>query len=68
MLGECPNFHGGTGGKSWKMDQKQGIPLQCAWGRGNSGPEFWQIPWYLFLDIQLQFCCVSKKYILKSKM
>ena len=30
--------------KSGKMDQKQGIPLQCEGEVGNSRPEFWQIP------------------------
>ena len=35
MLGEWPNFQGGTGGKSGKMDQKQGIPLHCTWGSGK---------------------------------
>ena len=37
MLGECPNFQGGTGGKIEEMDQKQGIPLLCAWECGK----FW---------------------------
>ena len=35
----------------------------------NSRPEFWQVLLVstVFLDIQLQFCCIIKNYSLKSE-
>ena len=59
MLGEWPNFHGGTDGKIRENGPKTGNSLAMRM-------EKWEIlyqnfgisPWLLFLDIKLQFCCI----------
>ena len=69
MLGECPNFQGGTGGKIRGNGPKTEKSLAMRKGKWEIlDQKFGKSPWYLFLDIQLQFCCIIKEYILKSKM
>ena len=55
MLGGVLIFREGQVEKSGKIDQKQGIPL----GKWEIlSQNFGKSPWYLFLDMQLQFCCI----------
>ena len=59
MLGESPNFQGGTGGKIRKNGRKTGNSLAMRMGKWEIlDQNFGKSHWYLFLDIQLQFCCI----------
>ena len=69
MLGECPNFQGGMGGKIRENGPKTGNSIAMRKGKWEiQDQNFGKSPGYLFLDIQLQFCCIITKYIPKSKM
>ena len=70
MLGECPNFQGGMDG--WKNQGKwtknRGSLAMRMRKWENLAQNFGKSPWYLFSDIELQFCCIIKEYIPKSKI
>ena len=68
MLGECPNFQGGMGGKIRGMDKNKEFSCYACGNVGNSGPEFWQIPLVSIFRHSITILLHSKKYILKSKM
>ena len=56
------------GGKIRENGPKTGNFLSMRKGKWEVlDQNFGKSPGYLFLVIQLQFCCITKEYILKSK-
>ena len=63
MLRGCSNFQSGKGGKIRENGPETGNSLAMRTGKREIlDQNFGKSPWYLFLDIQLQFCCIIKIY------